>query len=434
VSAETERDRAMTDNSNEKSNDFGSPKSAAVIAPLPRISIQAFCETQEIARLVEQATADRRMEKAHVKVQMGGGAAAAEAYRSAPTPNVVLIEGDAHRERLLETLDRLSQVCDNDTKVMVIGQVNDVLLYRELMRLGVSDYLVPPFGVVDLVRSLSEIFRAPGAEPVGRVVAFVGAKGGVGSSTIAHNVAWAMARQLKLDSAVVDLDLAFGTAGLNFNQDPPQGVAEVVFAPDRLDAALVDRLLSKCAEQLNLLAAPATLDRVYDFHEDVFDPLLEIMRANVPCSVLDMPHVWTAWSKRALIAADEVVIVASPDLANLRNAKNLIDLLKAARPNDAAPRLILNQVGVPKRAEIKPADFAKALDLEPAAIIAFDPGLFGAAANNGQMIAETAPSNKVNEVFTDLAKRVTGKSETRRSKRPAIFEPLMAVINRRKAG
>lgn len=407
--------------------------SQAIIAPLPRVSIQAFCDTPEIARLIEQSISDRRMEKAHVKVQMGGGLAASEAYKNAPTPNVIIIEGDAHRERLLETLDRLSGVCDNDTKVVVVGQVNDVLLYRELMRLGVSDYLVPPLGVVDLVRSLSEIFRAPGADPVGRTIAFVGAKGGVGASTLAHNASWAMARQLKLDSVVVDLDLAYGTAGLNFNQDPPQGVAEIVFAPDRLDAALVDRLLSKCTEQLSLLAAPATLDRVYDFHEDVFDPLIDILRANVPCAVLDVPHVWTAWSKRALIAADEVVIVAMPDLANLRNAKNLIDLLKTARPNDAAPKLVLNQVGMPKRAEIKTAEFAKALDIEPAAVIGFDPQVFGAAANNGQMIAETSASHKVNEIFLDLAKKLTGKTETKRATK-SVFEPIMARINRKKAG
>lgn len=424
----------MTDHSKDKPQGMGAPRQSDIIAPLPRVSIQAFCDTPEVARIVEQSTGDRRMEKAHVKVQMGGGAAAAEAYRTAPTPNVVIIEGDAKREILLATLERLSDVCDNDTKVVVIGKVNDVLLYRELMRLGVSDYLVPPFDVVDLVRTLSEIFRSPGADPVGRTVAFVGAKGGVGSSTIAHNVSWAIARQLKLDSIVVDLDLAFGTAGLNFNQDPPQGVAEVVFAPDRLDAALVDRLVSKCAEQLSLLAAPATLERVYDFHEDVFDPLMEILRTNVPCAILDVPHVWTAWSKRALIAADEVVVVASPDLANLRNAKNLIDLLKTARPNDAAPTLVLNQVAIPKRAEIKPGDFAKALDLQPAATIIFEPGVFGAAANNGQMIAETAPSNKINEVFLDLAKRVTGKTEAKRSKRPAFLEPMMARINRKKAG
>ena len=119
---------------------------------------------------------------------------------------------------------------------------------------------------------------APDAKPVGRIIAVVGAKGGVGASTVAHNISWAIARDLSLDTVVTDLDLAFGTAGLDFNQDPPQGVADAVFSPDRIDTAFVDRLLSKCTDHLSLLAAPATLDRVYDFGADAFDPILDAVR------------------------------------------------------------------------------------------------------------------------------------------------------------
>ena len=118
--------------------------------------------------------------------------------------------------------------------------------------------------------------------------------------------------------------------------------------------------------------------------------MLEIVQANVPTVVLDVPHLWTAWVRKTLIAADEVIITAVPDLANLRNAKSIVDLLRQARPNDAPPKLILNQVGVPKRPEIKPDDFAAALQLTPIATIPFDPLLFGTAANNGQMIAEAS--------------------------------------------
>ena len=118
----------------------------------------------------------------------------------------------------------------------------------------------------------------------------VGAKGGVGASTVAHNVAWAIARDLALDTVVTDLDLPFGTAGLDYNQDPPQGIADAVFSPDRIDTAFVDRLLSKCTDHLSLLAAPATLDRVYDFGAEAFDGVLDALRANIPCIVLDVPH------------------------------------------------------------------------------------------------------------------------------------------------
>ena len=96
----------------------------------------------------------------------------------------------------------------------------------------------------------------PDAKPVGRTIAVVGAKGGVGASTVAHNIAWAIARDLELDAVVTDLDLPFGTAGLDYNQDPPQGIADAVFSPERMDGAFVDRLLSKCTDHLSLLAAP----------------------------------------------------------------------------------------------------------------------------------------------------------------------------------
>ena len=179
------------------------------------------------------------------------------------------------------------------------------------------------------MRAICGLFSAPDAKPVGRVIAVVGAKGGVGASTVAHNVAWAIARDLALDTVVTDLDLGFGTAGLDYNQDPPQGIADAVFSPDRIDTTFVDRLLSKCTDHLSLLAAPATLDRVYDFGAEAFDSIFDSLRATMPCIVLDVPHQWTGWTKRTLVGADDILIVAAPDLANLRNAKNLLDLLKA---------------------------------------------------------------------------------------------------------
>jgi pilus assembly protein CpaE len=232
-----------------------------VIAPVPRITIQAFCETPDVAASIQAAAEDRRMQKAQLKVLMGGAPAAVEAYRHSPTPNVIVLESHGDRFALLALLDQLSEVCDGGTKVMVVGHVNDVILYRELMRRGVSEYIIAPVAVLDIVRSISELFSGPGADPVGRTVAVVGAKGGVGASTVAHNLSWAMARQLSVSTVVVDLDIAFGTAGLDFNQDPPQGIAEAIFAPERLDANLVDRLLSRCSDNLSLLAAPAMLER-----------------------------------------------------------------------------------------------------------------------------------------------------------------------------
>ena len=399
---------------------------------MPRVSVQAFCETVEAAAAIQAAGEDRRMAKAHLRIQMGGLKAAIEAYQNAPTPNVILLETESRGDDILSSLDQLAEFCDAGTRVVIVGRMNDVALYRELVRRGVSDYLISPIGAVQVVRSLSGLFSSPDAKPVGRVVAVVGAKGGVGASTVTHNIAFSVARDLMLDAVVTDLDLAFGTAGLDFNQDPPQGIAEAVFSPDRIDTAFVDRLLAKCTDHLSLLAAPATLDRVYDFGADAFESIFDSLRATVPCVVLDVPHQWTGWTKQTLISADDILIVAAPDLANLRNTKNLYDLLKAARPNDSRPLYCLNQVGVPKRPEIKAADFAKALEADPVAIIPFEPQVFGAAANNGQMIAEMSANHRSAEMFRQMAQRLTGRSEPKKQ-RAGIIPPLIGKLLQRQA-
>ena len=397
------------------------------IAPAPRVSVQAFCETVETAAAIQSAGEDRRLGKAHVKIQMGGITAAIEAYRGSPTPNVIMLETDGRGDGILTGLDALAEFCDAGTRVVVVGRTNDVTLYRELVRRGVSDYMISPVGTIDVVRSICGLFSAPDAKPVGRIVAVVGAKGGVGASTIAHNIAWSVARDLALDSVVTDLDLAFGTAGLDYNQDPPQGIADAVFSPDRIDTAFVDRLLSKCTDHLSLLAAPATLERAYDFGPEAFDGIFDALRSTMPCIVLDVPHQWNAWTQRTLVSADDILIVAAPDLANLRNAKNLFDYLRAARVNDHRPSYCLNQVGVPKRPEIKPADFAKALEDQPVAIIPFEPQIFGAAANNGQMIAEVSSSHRTAETFRQLAQLLTGRSEVKKAK-GGLLTPLLSKL------
>jgi pilus assembly protein CpaE len=398
----------------------------AEVRPVPRISIQAFCESPDLIAAIEAAARDRRMARAHVKVQTGGIVAAAEFYQGAATPNLIIVESRLPRERLEAELDRLSEVCDAGTKVVVVGHVNDVELYRSLAARGISEYLVAPVDLMGVIKAVSELYVERSTQPLGRTIAFIGAKGGVGSSMVAHNVAWSIARSFENDVVVADLDLAFGTAGLDFNQDPAQGIAEAVNAPDRLDDNFLDRLLARCSDHLSLLAAPATLDRTYDFAEGAFEHVIDIAQSGVPTVILDLPHAWNGWVKKTLLAADEIVVTVEPDLANLRNAKNMVDLLKAGRSNDHPPRLIINKANLAKRPEIKVDDFATALGLDPIAVIPFDAQLFGTAANNGQMIAETDAKSPIAESFDIVARTVTGRAEAKRPKRSSFaLAPLL---------
>ena len=329
------------------------PHADDYIAPAPRVSVQAFCETVATAAAVRSAAEDRRLGKAHLTVQMGGVATAIETYRTVPTPNVIILETEGGSD-ILAGLDELATVCDPGTRVVVIGTAHDAAPYRELVRRGVSDYVIGPVVPLDVVRSVCSLFSASEAIAVGRIIAVVGAKGGVGASTVAHNVAWAIARDLSLDSVVIDLDLAFGTAGLDYNKDPMQGIANAIFSPDRPDSVVRSTACWRNAPTISACwRRRRSLERVYDFGADAFDAIFDTLRMTTPCIVLDVPHQWSGWTKRVLVGADDILVVAEPDLANLRNTKNMLNMLKAARPNDRPPLYCLNQVGMPKRPEIE---------------------------------------------------------------------------------
>ncbi len=372
-------------------------------ASVPRISIHAFCARAELAELIKHAAADRRMERAQTMVHPGGLAGAVDYYQNQPTPSLVIVESTDPAPQLLALLGRLAEVCDPGTKVIVIGAANDIALYRELMRRGVSEYLVPPMKPLQLIAAITSLYADPAAPFLGRQIAFCGAKGGCGASTLAHNIAHTISERLAVGTVLVDLDLAFGTAGLDFNQDPLQGIADALSQPDRLDAVLMDRMMVRCSDHLSLFAAPATLDKDHDVPADVFEEVTQKIRQAAPYVVLDMPHVWNAWTRKVLVSSDDVILVAEPDLASLRNAKNMIDLIRSARPNDAPPRVVLNKVGLPGRPEIPLKDFGDALGVNPSMVIPFDAKLFGQAANNGQMISEVGAKTKAAESIESLA-------------------------------
>ena len=389
--------------------------------PLPRISVHAFCESEGLQETMERCSNDRRMSKVSLRITSGGIAAAANMFQTTPTPNLIILETKANAASLMAELAPLASVCDPSTKVVVVGYYNDISLYRDLIRNGISEYIVQPVAMPDLMTAMAAIFVDPDAEPLGKSIAFIGAKGGVGASTIAHNCAFGISNLFSTETILADLDLPYGTANINFDQDPTVGIAEAVFAPERLDEVFLDRLLTKCSEHLSMLAAPSLLDRVYDFDGQAFQPVLDVLQRNAPITVLDVPHTWSEWTRSVLGSVDEVVICAAPDLANLRNTKNMLDALRKVRPNDKAPHLILNQVGMPKRPEITPGDFCEPLEIDPIAIIPFDINLFGNAANSGRMISEMDAKSPTAETFSQVAHIVTGRVALKKAKRGSLL-------------
>jgi len=390
---------------------------------IPRITMHAFCARTASLGLMRTIMKDRRMKNVSMEVFEGGVGVAINHYVNETTPNLLVIEGSGDPRQLLNELDALAEHCDENIRVLVLGQTNDIRLYRELMRRGVSEYLVAPFDPVHMIRSISNLFTDPDAPFTGKTIAITGVKGGVGASSIAHNLAWALSERIKVNATLVDLDLNFGTTGLDFNQDAAATIADALMSPDRFDEAVMGRLITKATDRLSLFTAPATLDRTYNLDPETYVRVLEQVRSSVPFVVLDLPHIWSDWFKSTVISADQLVVVAAPDLASLRNGKNLIDFLKAARPNDAPPKLVLNMVGLPKRPEIPAKDFGQAMGVDPTLVLPFDAQLFGTAANNGQMIFDVAPESKVAQGLDQLAAELTGKEI--QSEKPSMLKKLL---------
>lgn len=378
--------------------------------PVPRISIHAFCETPATTALLEKAAVDRRLSKAHLTIHMGGVSKAVDQFQTSSTPNLIILETMASGSEIFAQLGELAEVCDPSTKVVIVGQVNDIILYRELIRQGISEYIVRPQSPLQIIKTIAELYVDPSAPPIGRTIAFVGARGGVGSSTIAHNVSWCAAEEFKSDTVVLDLDLPFGTASLDFDEDASAGLVEALSSPERLDDVLLDRLLQKHTDHLSLFTAPSVLDRDYELDDQAFETVLDVVRGTAPTIIVDVPHVWTTWSKRILTTADEIVVTATPDLAAFRNTKNLVDILSAARPNDAAPKLIINQYD-PKASAVQPAQYAEHVGLEPVQVFNWEPQLFGAAATNAAPILEVGPKSKTALSFLELSADLIGRSD-----------------------
>jgi len=355
---------------------------------LPSISIEAFCDRPETAGAIDATKRDWRMKRVNMSVYMGGLSAAIEYYHKESTPNLIMIESGMRGAELFSQLEQLAAVCEAGTKVVVVGAANDIRLYRQLIDQGVSDYLVPPLNPLGIIHSLGDLYSDPEKPFAGRVAAFFGAKGGVGSSTLAHNIAWCLSENIGQQTSLVDLDASWGTTGLDFAYDNSQGLEEALSEPERLDETLLDRIMLRHTANLSILPAAGKLGNSPIMSPDAYETVVDVIRSVSPMTILDMPHYWSEWTSRVLVGCDDIVITAAPDLANLRNTKNLIDFLREKRPNDADPILILNRTGTTKTSEISVKDFGAAVGLDPAVALAFDPEIYTQASNDGKMLTD----------------------------------------------
>ncbi len=384
-----------------------------------RIPIGGFPISPETTESLESLRGDRLLFRCSLDIQSGGLNTAISYLTDRKTPELLIVELDCPQDEVFARLEGLANVCDPATRLVLISPHNDVELFQELIRNGVSDYIVSPVTPDKLRDSISKIYQGLEAESDGRVIAFMGLCGGVGSSVIAHNVAYDLAGIYDAKSAIVDMDICFGTAALNYNVQPRQTVVDALTQLSRLDGELLDQLFVPFENKVNILASPASLNVGMTVTHDSFDVLMKAIRPMADFVVLDLPHFWSPWVSDALAVADEVVLVGTPDLASLRNAKSMVEFIGPKRGVDAPTRLVLNKVGSSKQ-ELSDKDFKDAVAMKSAVSIPYEPEAFGRALNNGEMLSKVSAKNKASQAIAELATIVSKRAPEPVAKKSAF--------------
>ena len=299
------------------------------------------------------------------RVADGGIAGAIESLGDMPTPGVLLIDVSESIDPI-QDINRLAEVCQEGTHVIALGSVNDVDLFRRLIQAGVDDYLVKPINPDGLKVAFAHLTRARVAAPQaagtpGRLVLVVGARGGVGASALAANLAWLAGHmQDGRRAALVDLDLQFGSAALALDIEPGRGLADALRTPSRIDDLLIERASVKVDEQFSVLCAEEGLETPLQVDPTAIDSLIERLRATFDCVIVEMPRGLVPSQSQLIGAADAILVLADYTLVSARDCPRLLTRLKEARPKGAI-KVAVNRVGAPGHGEIKRPDLEKAL-------------------------------------------------------------------------
>jgi pilus assembly protein CpaE len=302
-----------------------------------------------------------------------------------------------------------------DLEVLALGSVNDVALYRDLLAAGASDYVVKPPSRETLTAVL-EKRRAPGSDGgPGQVVAFLGSRGGVGTTTASVACAWVLAEERAQKTALLDLDLHFGTVALKLDADPGSGLCEALEQPSRIDSLFIDRAMIKVTEHLSVLAAETSAAQHLIIDGGAIDMLLYELRRKFPRVVVDLPRGATPMHRVVLAAASHIVLVCERTLAGLRDTIRLQTLVREQAPQ--ARLWLVEAAAAGERPMIGRAEFEKGIGKAFDARLSYDPKAAGAAANAGQPLPMAAPRSPVVRELGQLTAMFAGPAATTDEKR-----------------
>ena len=361
-------------------------------------SIHIYADSQDIFNLMEDLSDDHRLGNAKIMTRLGGIGVCVPLYKDITTPNILIIHSKLQKNQFMEALAQLAGNCNSETLVFLILDIVNDSLKQELLALGIRDVFFEPLNIEELISSLLTI--VPEAKDINIAqgpICFLPTRPGAGASMIAHNIAWHVGTTLDETSILADYDIKMGTAGLNFFRDPIETVETALIEATK--GQILGRTLRGYAadieDRLSLLASPSNM--LYKMEESpaAFDAITHGLIEEYDNVFLDLPSSWSPFVQSNILIAEQLILVATPDLAALRNAKNILSFINRSHQKPSLVHLVLNKMGEPKRKSIREQDFEDSLEMPISAIIPYEPAEVSRMEING----EVAIAQESNSVF-----------------------------------
>ncbi|MGX7953209.1 pilus assembly protein CpaE [Tsuneonella sp. HG249] len=368
------------------------------------------------------------------KCAKGGLRNAVQSLSVSASPNILMVDLSESGDPLND-INALAEVCEPGTVVIAVGQVNDVRLYRDLLASGIHDYLLKPLSAGQLRDALTNahaVFSAPKANDPDAAkrhisTAIVGTRGGVGASTLATSLAWLFSADHKLPTALLDLDVHFGTGALALDLEPGRGLTDAIDNPSRIDGLFIERAMIRANDNLAILSAEAPINSPLMTDGSAFVQLEEEFRHAFEMTVIDLPRNMLINFPHLLADVNVVILATEMTLASARDTIRILSWLKT-NAGHAQPIIVANKVqtGI---AEISKPDFEASIERKIDFMVPFDLKAAANAAKLGQTFADANRASKASQVIRQLAERVIGASDDESADNVAAKKSLLGSFD-----
>ncbi|PCK00553.1 MAG: type II secretion protein ATPase [Zetaproteobacteria bacterium] len=344
---------------------------------LPSASVSVFSTDSDTLDAVGALADDWRFARVNVNTVEGGVEKAIATFQSEGVTDVIIIQTDEIDDSFTERLGELSAYCDEGTAAIIIGPVNDVYLYRQLIEMGVSDYLVRPVKPEILKDVIAKALIQRLGVSDSRLIAFVGAKGGVGTSYIAQICAWIASDIMEHKTLLIDAAGSWSPLSVGVGFDPSASLSEIARAVEANNEDALERMFFEASDKLTILASGADAMLDPSVSAEQYEAILDNFMVKSPVVMVDLSSTESSIKKAVLSRAHEIIMITTPTVTSLRFCRSLLKEISDIRGGDSNDvSLIVNQTELVKSYEVSASDIEEALEFPPSASVAYLPALF----------------------------------------------------------